>query len=597
MGCLSIHRLLLKMMFTLSVVLLASCGGGGGSSDSKSKSEGNSTSSSSSKTDKTAPTSPPANAISLKGMGVKGPLANATVTLYQLDPSHTNLHGDVIASGYTDAAAALQLTVDDELLGDNDFIIEYSNGRELNGSTPVVKTLKAVITAEQIRQNISVYATPLTSWVIDYATHTADMQASSAPQLANVIGNADATLSTDEFRAALGNAQVYAIQTFGLGALPENTDLFTTAPVLSDNTDQSLALAYRSSIEVLSSIAESIRENIAPSDAKIETTDILKALAEDLSDGKINGKDGTVAIEKLKPITESTLKNIVTVDPETVRVPGTNVTVSKLKDVLATEAKTVAPDVTVGKIQSPTLAVVVVDHVAANTSSPPKTSTGGALTATFSNLSSSYKINSGANVTVSLSGNTNAVRDVVFQVWSSSKGVEAAYLDNSAPYIYPSSVLNTVAPGENRHIQALIRGSNGTLVKLDTVVAVVSGSSNSSTAGGGSSSGSSGGSTGSAGSKPSSYSVVASWSVPTKRTDGSTLATADIGGYELYYYEENTPSGQGMVVNLPASENGQLNKQHTITVAQPGNYVIAIAAYDSQGNYSDISPAVIASIQ
>lgn len=88
------------------------------------------------------------------------------------------------------------------------------------------------------------------------------------------------------------------------------------------------------------------------------------------------------------------------------------------------------------------------------------------VTATFSgwNGSEGYQIGSGENIALSVSGDTSTIDDVVFQVWSEDEGVEGAYVDNMAPYIYLSSALDTVTPGTNRFVQALVRFNDGTPV-------------------------------------------------------------------------------------------------------------------------------------
>ena len=82
-----------------------------------------------------------APSITVNGAGIKGPLANAEVAAYLLDPSQMDLKGQRISLGLTDAQARLDLSVPAEYAGQGPFLIEYSGGNELNGETPSIGVL------------------------------------------------------------------------------------------------------------------------------------------------------------------------------------------------------------------------------------------------------------------------------------------------------------------------------------------------------------------------------------------------------------------------------------------------------------------------
>jgi hypothetical protein len=65
---------------------------------------------------------------------------------------------------------------------------------------------------------------------------------------------------------------------------------------------------------------------------------------------------------------------------------------------------------------------------------------------------------------------------------------------------------------------------------------------------------------------------------------------SEIGGYEVYYFEEEAPQGKGETIRITAPENTEV----TIPGLMPGTYHFAIASYDSEGQFSAISEYVTA---
>jgi hypothetical protein len=65
---------------------------------------------------------------------------------------------------------------------------------------------------------------------------------------------------------------------------------------------------------------------------------------------------------------------------------------------------------------------------------------------------------------------------------------------------------------------------------------------------------------------------------------------SEIAGYEIYYFIEGTPEGQGEVIII---NSGNITS-HTITLDSPGAYVFAISTKDTSNVLSEIStPATL----
>jgi len=80
--------------------------------------------------------------------------------------------------------------------------------------------------------------------------------------------------------------------------------------------------------------------------------------------------------------------------------------------------------------------------------------------------------------------------------------------------------------------------------------------------------------------------VDLSWTAPTTYSDGTNLSLSNIGGYRIYIGPSAGSLSQ--VADLP----GASNTQYTFSNLAPGNYVIAIATYDSnniEGNQSTVT--------
>ena len=138
----------------LGLVLIASiglfaCGGGGGGSAPETTGSRN-----------------------IGGGGVKGPLANAIVTVYRFDASQTGFKGAVAATATTDAAAAISgLSLPFPV--SPPYIIEFTSDAGTTdvttGMVPVIGSMRSVITQSLLDTGEQVYATPLTTMAVDIA--------------------------------------------------------------------------------------------------------------------------------------------------------------------------------------------------------------------------------------------------------------------------------------------------------------------------------------------------------------------------------------------------------------------------------------------
>ena len=76
------------------------------------------------------------------------------------------------------------------------------------------------------------------------------------------------------------------------------------------------------------------------------------------------------------------------------------------------------------------------------------------------------------------------------------------------------------------------------------------------------------------------------WEIPASRLNGSSLSTADISGYELYY----TSTTQGLNETILVDDPSQTS--YEFADIAPGTYLVAIAAIDAAGLRSPSSQTI-----
>ncbi len=306
-------------------LLLAGCGGGGGGESST--------------------VSGSSGTLSVSGGGVKGPMANATVTVYAFDASRPGFRGGVVATASTDAAAAITgLRLPFPL--NPPYIMEFTaNGGTTDittGKAPVITTLRTVITQSMLDKGEQIYATPLTTMAVDLAMANADRNTPvTTGGVTTWPGDNNGTTTAAEFEAALPLAATQVASTVGFG-IDSKVDIFDTPPLLDSTTgslaEQAKVAAYRTAVEALTAVTFEMSQQAAG-----DPDTVLAELAGDLADGAI---DGTVAGQPSSVFTSTTL-DVLKQDPSTLPIPnatdasGNPITVGEVeRKVLATETAT-----------------------------------------------------------------------------------------------------------------------------------------------------------------------------------------------------------------------------------------------------------------
>lgn len=280
---------------------LTACGGGGGGGSSSS------------------------NTVSMGGSAVKGPLANASVEVYSVDSAAANLRGQLVDTGTTNARAGfsgINLNPDNApyliVVEADDDTVDITTG-----APPVITKLRTIVTAAQLNSNVPIYATPLTSMAVDVVAAQSD----------NTPENLESQLS---------NAQNRVKTTLGFG-LSQSLDIFTTAPLLTDETDtpeeQQSTAGYRLAIEALSAVIENVSNGTT--DTEDTPDNALEALAKDLADGQLDGMSQGEMVAELNGFDVSTLDDV---DVNSLTIPGTQISVNDIEQVLNTDKTSTGVD-------------------------------------------------------------------------------------------------------------------------------------------------------------------------------------------------------------------------------------------------------------
>jgi VCBS repeat-containing protein len=304
---------------TLILLTLISCGGGGGSNTSAPDTSAPDTSA----PDTTTPVTTPDNqSKSISGGGVKGPLANAVVTVYAFDTAQTGFKGVVVTTASTGADAAITgLALPFPL--NLPYIMEFTSNAGTTdittGMSPVITTMRTVITQALLDNGEQIYATPLTTMAVDIAVSNA------------IDSNGTNGIQVDEFETALPLAAAQVVSTLGFG-LGSSVDIFDTPPLVDSTTDsteeQAAVAAYRTAVEAVTAIAWQIDQQTSGGDSD----SVLAELAADLADGAIDGSAGS-------EINLNTLQ-VLEQDPASMPIPNTGQTVAQVQAILIAETAT-----------------------------------------------------------------------------------------------------------------------------------------------------------------------------------------------------------------------------------------------------------------
>ncbi len=297
----------------LSLSLMA-CGGGGGGDDGG---------------------GPPPSATTVHGSGVKGPMANALVRVYNVDPGEANGMGDVIDQGETDAQARF-VGIEVPTAHTGPFIVEVVADSDtidlMTGAAPVITTLRTLVSRQQLSNPF--YPSPLTTMALTLAVENAD----SAQQ--PYSGNGDQLKTADEIETAFAVASRQVISTLGFG-LPTDTDLNTTPPIIRDPSataeERRATAAYRAAIEGVVAIAHAIRTQSNDAQPALSTENVFAAMAMDLVDGRLDGQKSGQALAELQD--SDGYEANVTADPATLIVPGTSTPITDIESLLVAETE------------------------------------------------------------------------------------------------------------------------------------------------------------------------------------------------------------------------------------------------------------------
>lgn len=278
------------------------------------------------------------NSSSMGGSGVKGPLANAEVNAYAFDGAAQDFKGTLLDSGETTAGAAISGiaipgshagAVILEIVADGDTVDLTT------GEAPVITHLLTVVANETVGIS-EVYPSPLTTIAFKLAGANGD--STTAPY----SGDGNGELTEAEFLAAFGVAARQTASTLGFG-LESGADLNTTPPLITDETDtpeeQAAAARYRTAIEAVSAVVENMKQTSQGNNpgTTVQNDDLLAGLADDLSDGAIDGQAGGEAIAAFADVDDVAAE--VTVDPSTLKIPGTEIFVSDVEDEMVRETE------------------------------------------------------------------------------------------------------------------------------------------------------------------------------------------------------------------------------------------------------------------
>jgi hypothetical protein len=270
----------------------------------------------------------------LKGGGVKGPMAGAVVNVYAIDFDGASVsQGALVATGETDAQAQITgVTLAFPQVFPYLLVFESDDDTTdlTTGVAPVITTLKTVLTSALAAKGEQIYATPLTNMAVDIAFQN--------------FADFDGSTSSDEgdLEAALQFAAGQVASTVGFGLDANKIDIFDTPPLVDDTvaigetesgeTPVADVSAYRAAVEALTAVVNQISEQT--SGAETSPEEVLANLAKDLAgDGEIDGDDGNGNV-----VVEEASLDVLDQDPDSLVIPNTGgKTVADIEEIVADE--------------------------------------------------------------------------------------------------------------------------------------------------------------------------------------------------------------------------------------------------------------------
>jgi len=290
-------------------------------------------------------TPPPNLSQDVNGGSVKGPLANADVAFYQVDPTYTNFQASTAsATGTTNAQAKfVGITLGGVGVAPKPPYIVVFTARDANpdtndpgtidlttGKAPVVKTMRTVVTKEKLSSGKPIYATVLSTMTVDIAI--ANALSGVAPY--NTPEILSATKTADRFVASLPIAKEQVRNSFGFG-LTSDVDILDTPPILDENVtaaDAAKVAKMRQSTETAAAVLYEMSKRTAGA----STDDVLKQITDDMTDGKVDGVTRSGASTD-KDILSDAVLDVLNQDTNALIIPDTNKVVTDVEAILSQE--------------------------------------------------------------------------------------------------------------------------------------------------------------------------------------------------------------------------------------------------------------------
>lgn len=245
----------LKLVLAGLTAVLLGCSGGGGGSDSSPEPE-------------PTPAPTPAVTYSLSGTAVKGPLSFATYKIHEVSFEAEDLKGEVVARGET---TELGKFIEEGLdIPDNgyyliEFLADDVTIDLTTGMAPILPSLSTIVEAEALEKSKDIFATPLTTIVVDLIRQR---NVVDKPGLSDAI-----------------NSQSLVVKSQLGFDLLDKVDLFHTPPVAFGNeADLDDILSYRTASEATASLVWALKN-----ETDISTSAVLELLVLDLTDGVLDG--------------------------------------------------------------------------------------------------------------------------------------------------------------------------------------------------------------------------------------------------------------------------------------------------------------------
>ena len=116
---------------------------------------------------------------SVGGGGIKGPLVNAIVTVYEIDPTDlaSGFKGEIVTTATTNPQAQITGLFLPFPFSEA-YILEFTSDADTTdiytGVAPVITTMRTVLTLALLNSGEQIYATPLTTMAVDIAAINAD---------------------------------------------------------------------------------------------------------------------------------------------------------------------------------------------------------------------------------------------------------------------------------------------------------------------------------------------------------------------------------------------------------------------------------------